>query len=73
MVRLKVIKFQRYGSCQILKTKKFLENVFRFAFVCVHMKLQNLKNKFQRGGFMCRLGRRENSKAYTKKLMGIIQ
>ncbi len=41
--------------------------------VCVHMKLQNLKNMFQRGGFMCKLNRRENYKAYTKKLMGIIQ
>lgn len=41
--------------------------------VCVHMKLQNFKNKFERGGFMCRLGRSETSKAYTKKLMGIIQ
>ncbi len=57
-----------------VKDENFLRKcVFRFACVCVHVKLQNLKNKFQRGGFMCRLGRRENSKAYTKKLMGIIQ
>jgi hypothetical protein len=71
MVRLKVIKFQRYGSCQMLRTKIFLENMFSGLHVCVHMKLQNFQNKFQRGGFIC--GRRENFKAYTKKLMGIIQ
>jgi hypothetical protein len=56
-----------------VKDEIFLENMFLDLHVCVHTKLRNLKNKFQRGGFMCRLGRRENSKACTKKLMGIIQ